>query len=472
MDAVTDSLEPYQKKQLHEVADGMVKIYRTLARMQYLLESCIQEGPHDMTPFLPVCERLGIDASIIYLFSILPYVDESYSGAGLDFFQGGRFVNFLDEGVIEDGRDPMFAEEEEELMRPWMTPLSFVGNHCTAILYDAREHAIGLYGQLDTGSCDENIHIEKWYRPLTEAITQEEDAEPRPWELLREDEDGEDDAPTDINNWDEMESRHAPYVLCDIAVWYESLAELPGGGEKSDAEEWHPEIIRRLYRNHSWPGPGFDGDAFLVDQARTCAAMSADEGLWRLLDHLRHLRRHPPNVSIPDMWADRVRLVSAQNPEEEWLVRWWLWHAEFRMSKHQEKLREAEDLVERLCPIGQCQKPDELLLRELEKLQDRRDSYRQAASGLRQEVEGVGGPGNATETLRLRWEYTEKRLATYERACNAYSSRDPLRNCEVEAEAIRGWLAQVPEGIQEAKKRAEEELQRREMDIESLKKRL
>lgn len=50
------------------------------------------------------------------------------------------------------------------------------------------------------------------------------------------------------------------------------------------------------------------------------------------------------------------------------------------------------------------------------------------------------------------------------------SSRDPLRNCEVEAEAIRGWLAQVPEGIQKAKKRAEDELQRREKDIESMKK--
>ncbi|KAH7369219.1 hypothetical protein B0T11DRAFT_278433 [Plectosphaerella cucumerina] len=63
-----------QKAQLHEVADGMLRVYRTLVRMQYLQESWIVEGPHDLTSALPTCARLRLDDSIIYLYSILPYV--------------------------------------------------------------------------------------------------------------------------------------------------------------------------------------------------------------------------------------------------------------------------------------------------------------------------------------------------------------------------------------------------------------
>jgi hypothetical protein len=73
MDALTTS----QKAQLHEVADLMLEIYRTLARMRYLDSSWIYEGPHNIDALLPMYHSCGLDASIIYLYSILPYIDTS-----------------------------------------------------------------------------------------------------------------------------------------------------------------------------------------------------------------------------------------------------------------------------------------------------------------------------------------------------------------------------------------------------------
>ncbi|KAH7357866.1 hypothetical protein B0T11DRAFT_329744 [Plectosphaerella cucumerina] len=39
----------------NEFANGMLEIYRTLVQMQYLKETWINEGPHDMTAWLTVC---------------------------------------------------------------------------------------------------------------------------------------------------------------------------------------------------------------------------------------------------------------------------------------------------------------------------------------------------------------------------------------------------------------------------------
>lgn len=47
--------------------------------------------------------------------------------------------------------------------------------------------------------------------------------------------------------------------------------ETPGGGEQS-GPEWDAELVRPLYPKHGWPGPDFDGNAFLADQARADAA--------------------------------------------------------------------------------------------------------------------------------------------------------------------------------------------------------
>lgn len=70
------SLTPAKTAQLHEVADLMLEIYHTLVRMRYLDASWICEGSHDIDDALLAIYRAhGLVDSIIYLYSILPYVD-------------------------------------------------------------------------------------------------------------------------------------------------------------------------------------------------------------------------------------------------------------------------------------------------------------------------------------------------------------------------------------------------------------
>lgn len=132
------SLTPAKKAQLHEVADLMLEIYRTLVRMRYLDASWICEGPHDIDEVLLAIYRAhDLDDCVIYLYSILPYVDTA-GAVCLDFLQGGEFADFRKEADVKQGRDPFY--EEDELLPPHMTPLSLLGNHRSVIFYNSREH--------------------------------------------------------------------------------------------------------------------------------------------------------------------------------------------------------------------------------------------------------------------------------------------------------------------------------------------
>lgn len=53
-------------------------------------------GTHDIEALLPIYRSYHLDDAVIYLYSILPYVDTpgaTYS----DFFQGGEFADFRNE---------------------------------------------------------------------------------------------------------------------------------------------------------------------------------------------------------------------------------------------------------------------------------------------------------------------------------------------------------------------------------------
>lgn len=67
-------LEPWQRARIDEVASLMLRIYQTLAHMQYLDPEWIVQGPHDASSTISAC-RGEIDDSILYLYSILPYID-------------------------------------------------------------------------------------------------------------------------------------------------------------------------------------------------------------------------------------------------------------------------------------------------------------------------------------------------------------------------------------------------------------
>jgi hypothetical protein len=292
----------------------MLRVYRTLVRMQYLEESWIVEGPHDLTSALPTCERLQLADSIIYLYSILPYVDhQCANGRGADFFQRSVFVDFRAPDWVEGGRWPLSNEEEEnhdEFMPPWMTPLSAIGNHTTFLVYDAREHIISIR---DEGGqdCDDNIGegnefrdlTEDEYRRLVEDAGSDDDVPlqfgDENWEGSGDEYEDDSENIWDDNLWADLYACRAPNVPRDIVKWYEELTKLPGGGEASSCA-WFPEIIKPLYIKHGWPRVDFDGEAFLIDQAREDASRSAG---------YRH-GVEPEQVTLRDQLADLESTLS------------------------------------------------------------------------------------------------------------------------------------------------------------------
>lgn len=343
MDEIIEGLEPWQKRQLHEVADGMLLIYRTLARMKYIEDFDITQGPHDMSELLPYCRTLNVDDSIIYLYSILPYVED-----GGDFVRRGAMLDLRVKPAIDEARNPMYADDDEA-PRPWMTALSSISNHDTALVYDARKHVIGMFCQEGFDNTDRNL------RDHTPATSSDEDME----ETDEEDQDtpdattesqvegdNDDSQMTDVgeednasepsedeesngdNPWDEMEARPAPKVLRDIVRWYENLDELPGVGERSGAD-WNPEITEPLYVKHRWPSSTFDGEAFLVAKARACAEASVKRSLQRnkrVGDELAGLEKqlevHKNEKEIRQMRTYNIILANPKNPVEEWSYRW------------------------------------------------------------------------------------------------------------------------------------------------------
>lgn len=126
-----DALSSEAKGRLQHVADLMLDVYKTRAEMRYIDAAAIKPGPHDITHLIPFYQSLKLDPAIIYLYSILPCVEEAETGQG-EFYVGGTWFNHLDKKQVRDGRDPLCPDPKEHdfmdpngpYMRPWFTPLS------------------------------------------------------------------------------------------------------------------------------------------------------------------------------------------------------------------------------------------------------------------------------------------------------------------------------------------------------------
>lgn len=311
MDEIKSNLKPRQVERLHEVADGLRNVYHTLVRMGYLETDWVDEGPHELQQWLPLYRGLEIDDSIIYLYSILPYVVDSLGMGRLDFFRRGEFSDFREKDHILSGRDPMHhGETKEGLMRPWMTALSQCGNHQTALIYDSRRHVLGIFGQMDSGSSDPNLD-EEWVEDRDDSNAgtpgasgdiehqrddtdedngEEEEQGSNEEDLVSEndressddalDDDSEDESDVE-NYWDEMDARSAPKVLRDINTWFKDTTELPGRGEAPNGN-WEEELVKPLLIKYGWPTASFDRDGFKRAQAQATRNSNWNGG-WRSL---------------------------------------------------------------------------------------------------------------------------------------------------------------------------------------------
>ncbi|KAK3367552.1 hypothetical protein B0H63DRAFT_535542 [Podospora didyma] len=464
LEAITASLSDTQKGWLHETADLLLEIYRTLARMRYLDPEWILPGPHDVEALIPMYRRHKIDDCIIYLYSIMPYIDTNGTVDGVDFFERGTFADFRTERDVKQGRDPFYEGLDNEdpyaqHTKPWMTPLSMLGNHGTVIIYSAKTHFIWIWDQHCSGSVDPNRDGIGWPRPglwvsleELEKIEAEKKAEQGAMRRMEEnggDEQGDDadmpegeqedkdsrgdeDAEGDTQMteyedeqegsgideeddeehsgdeedewdgipWDDMGSRPAPHVLQDMVKWYTELTVLPGGGEHSTGD-WDAEITKPLYQKHGWPGHDFDGDAFLADKAR--AYIAAD-----IAKQVADAQAKPPSHVYshegvdPASKAAREKIAAATTVEDEWMARWELFRAE---SLWRSRVKKSED-VEAAKTHAAAEEEVPMLLLEMRKVEQALESCKGTLKRLQAD--------NSATQAQLR--HAELQLRTYRRA--------------------------------------------------------
>ncbi|KFZ20687.1 hypothetical protein V502_03070 [Pseudogymnoascus sp. VKM F-4520 (FW-2644)] len=506
-----------QKEQLHEVANLMLDIYRTLVHMRHLDPSWIIEGPHNIDDLLPMYRSYDLDASVIYLYSILPYIEPA-RGKRMDFFQGGAFADFRDVEDVKRGRNPLSADCDEEAMRPWMTPLSMLGNHRSVIIYNARIHCIWIYDQESGGSTDHNLlegckvfsreeyeRSQEESREVSEASGEgeEDEEEGGDDEDGEYDEGGEDDEDEDEENtdefYDENDGRPAANVLRDIIKWYHELIELPGDGDESGAL-WDLEILLPLYPKHGWPSETFDGDAFEVDQVRAAATKVAKESAEQPINEVQ---KHNAWVSDAGGYRKReradqlARKAAATTDDELWIARWELWKSEEHDRYMVEGLRRSEAAMYNASPARQFQKPDELPLWEERQL--RMDSWgkQRELKKIQQEVERLQQASKLQKSSQVKLRYAAKQVAVYQKAHEAarldaerlfpgrlftvglgveingqdYEERmgyftNSIERVQRELELMREWMVQVPNSAQHARQVVKNELDRNEKHLE------
>ncbi|KAF2446040.1 hypothetical protein P171DRAFT_430277 [Karstenula rhodostoma CBS 690.94] len=435
-----DSVPAEQKERLHEVANELLNIYQTLVDMRYVDPEGLIRGPHELSEKLLTCyAQCELDPAIIYLYSIMPYIDGAETDAE-DFFQGGAFFNQLSIRDVERGRDPRylspkggFDDEEGQYMYPWYTPLSNCGNHSPIIIYDAKEHRIWIVDQID-GCTTDPVYRKGWYgesesekdeasnwgdsgssdwsgdggseeemnfsdgasEGSSEFWNDEDDiGETREIDTMIEDqaevieydegfehveelEEWEREEAAAVNNRNSLEpirSRPAGDVLRDINCLYRALKELPGQGEYSGWME--PAILKPLYLKNGWLDE-FNGEQFEIDVARAYATERA-----------RYFAEEPlRQVKCYAGWAERAgtdierytkKNAEAQTPGDEWTTRFELWKAEERSERNARDLKMAKEKAEKLCPNGVCQKEEDLPLWQVEQLRVETQGKRESA---------------------------------------------------------------------------------------------
>ncbi|KAK5939252.1 hypothetical protein PMZ80_008555 [Knufia obscura] len=395
----TESPSPRRVTQLNEVAGLMLEIYETLAAMRYIDPTGIERGPHNIEALQPVYDEHNLDPVVVYLYSILPYVD-TYEADQIDFIFGGEFADYRQPDDVEQGRDPYYANpetEEDAYMRSWVTPLTNMGNHQSVILYDTRKHRIWIVDQEGWSSSD----------PALAGVTDRENTS------------------GNENSFEHIASRPAGDVLRDVVKWYRTLKIIPGGGEHSNGF-WDEGTMRKLYRKHGWPND-FDGDAFEVDVARaTCAELAkdyADQPL-RKVETYQQMREQGAN----NRDALRQLIADATNEDDAWYDRFRLWENEQSEIRLVEDERRAKEDVERLCPNGMCQKEADLPLWELEWV---RREWQGKNMIVRQRAETLEQPGNDADEQRrfaVDLRHAQKEASLYARAYDA-AMADATRLC-------------------------------------------
>lgn len=438
----------------------------------------------------------------MYLYSILPYVDNCGVAPELGFFRGGRLAGFREERVLRQARHPFDGDTDDQpiIMWPWMTPLSapVPANGYeppqTVIVYNARTHRIGLLDRESGLSTEHNL-----WPPEEEGL--EEDSGGEDGEAASEE--GGEDHGLSHGTYGGMNGRRAGDVLRGIIQWFADIVEAPGGADGEDSGlEWGAAEVRSLYRLHGWPGADFDGDAFLVDKAHVNAVLSAKRCAEDLARKVRWLRSVIPRLDekSPAVRETGGKVAAAGSVEEEWLARWELFKLEQSRRYYVDKLQELEDKRDREAFPAQGDTSPEWALHEWKVLHERFWGKKLALEKLEQEFQDAQTSGCDIErSLQIRLRHAEQETTIYQRAyeisrveaerlfpeksftpgtgveqlglelsarLEALTKR--IGRYEREAERTRDWIAQLPDGAARAGEMAKWYLDGKQKAIERI----
>lgn len=331
-----------QKAKLHEVADGLGDVYKALADLRYIDHDNIDYGPHAIDEFESPDALNHLDPSIVYLYTILPYVTETDTEL-IPLFYGGSFIDFRVSHTMGALRaQPLISSEDPENptaftpnIQPWMTQLSspsFIDR--VSIIYDAREHQIYMVDWTHGNSSDLALR-DVPYQPKTSS---------------------------DKGDFSQIPSRPAPEVLGDMATWYRDLALLPDNFTswvKVSDKQIDP---RALYKKHGWPDH-FDAPAFEVDRARLWCVKKAQEYAEAPLAKIKQLES-AIEIYVQRTSEQSIAVQEAVTEAEVWDAEYTLWQTERTWEKDAARLQDARDEAARLCPGQVCQRPEDLPLWE------------------------------------------------------------------------------------------------------------
>ncbi|VUC28184.1 unnamed protein product [Clonostachys rosea] len=461
------SSSPLSRREMartQEVAELLLEIYHTLAEMRYLDPLCISSGPHDLSHVQETIDSYNLDPAIVHLYRIMPYVE----GEQTAFFQGSQFADFRRTNDVEEARDPFygnpryearFNEEDGPYMRPWVTPLSLIGNHQSVIIYDVRQHRIWIIDQESWCSSD----------PALE---------------------GKDHMPAlSLNNnaFEHIPSRPAADVLKDINKWYRQLTILPGGGDDTGSEWDHYDMdLPSIYRNHGWPDR-FDGEAFEVEQARKSRAVwakyVAEEPLRRLATLQSWVEGFPQEIQ-----RAKEAVLKATSEEEKETAKLAQWKSEYAQKRRIKELAPAQEMADKFCPGGVCQREEDLPLWEFETVKSEYESVQNRLRDLQEE--------GATSDKDHEFRKAQRDVAIYQKAfdlskaaCEKLSSdimeshlalvwpkgpdpnrlRDDINRMQQYVDDFKEYLAAVPESAPKTRKAIELDIEHAEKLIESRK---
>ncbi|KAL4880348.1 hypothetical protein BJY04DRAFT_219344 [Aspergillus karnatakaensis] len=217
-----------------EIVAPIKEIYRTYIRLNYIKRWEIVWPPktgHVINETL--CAELNLDPAVISLMKRIPYFDDWYSAANVEFYTHSRAMVYLEDKEIRGGRDPDRFGGFDELRLDYLLP-----------------HEITLICSDDEGS-NIILHIKET------AIRVQDFYQWPPGKALPEDYDYKPERPDEEDHYRNFHAHHAPTWLSDFLKQIQALEILPiNAGHRSlvAKDDKQAILVEKILREEfGWP---------------------------------------------------------------------------------------------------------------------------------------------------------------------------------------------------------------------------